>query len=103
MYSKIDIFLENNRKETIFFSLAKDTLQDLLTTYMFEENNSDEELMDFCEEFANLIVGRAKVFAQTDNIFFDISTPSSVDSLDLESLKKSHYFDYKGKAFMYGY
>jgi CheY-specific phosphatase CheX len=103
MYSKIDIFLENNRKETIYFELSKETLQDLITTYMFEENNSDEELLDFCQEFANLIVGRAKVFAQSANKFFDISTPTTLDSIDYDKLSKSYYYDYKGQAFMYGY
>jgi CheY-specific phosphatase CheX len=103
MNSKIDIFLDNDRKETIFFSLNRDTLQDLITTYMFEEDNSDDELEDFCQEFANLIVGRAKVFAQSDNIFFDISTPKTEKELDINSLANKHYYGYKDKVFMYGY
>lgn len=101
-YSTIDVFLANNKKESIYFALSRDTLQNLLTIYMFEENNSDEDLIDFCCEFANLIIGRAKVFALNRNIFFDISTPKSVSSLENIELKEKFYFDYNGEVFMYG-
>jgi CheY-specific phosphatase CheX len=102
-HSKIDIVLEHNKRETIYFTLDRETLQNLITDYMFEEDNDDEELHDFCREFANLIIGRAKVFAQTNNIFFDISTPDSVDDMENVKLKESFFYEYKGRTFMYGY
>lgn len=102
-HSKIDIILGNDKRETVYFTLDRETLQNLITDYMFEEDNNDEELHDFCREFANLIIGRAKVFAQTSNIFFDISTPQSVDSMDSISLKETFFYEYKGRTFMYGY
>jgi CheY-specific phosphatase CheX len=100
--SSIDIRIKDNETRTVYFKIPKSSLQAMMTAYFFEENNSDEDLMDFCLEFANLMVGRAKVFAQNENIFFDIATPKNVDNINDIEFEHAFHYDYNNKTFMYG-
>jgi CheY-specific phosphatase CheX len=100
--SSIDIIIKNNETKTVYFKVPKASLQAMMTAYFFEEDNSDEDLLDFCLEFANLMVGRAKVFAQNENIFFDIKTPKVVDNIDSINLDQKFHYEYNNETFMYG-
>jgi CheY-specific phosphatase CheX len=101
--SSIDIKIKNNETRTVYFKVPKASLQAMMTAYFFEEDNSDEDLLDFCLEFANLMVGRAKVFAQNENIFFDIATPKEVDNdyIDKKNFDHKFFYMYNGQPLMY--
>ena len=74
--SSIDIFLENEEKDTITFVSSKDFLAKLGNGLFGEEELDEIALKDLSQELANLTIGLAKVLAVTENIKFNISTPS---------------------------
>ena len=73
--SSIDIFLENEEKDTITFVSSKDFLAKLGNGLFGEEELDEIALKDLSQELANLTIGLAKVLAVTENIKFNISTP----------------------------
>jgi CheY-specific phosphatase CheX len=79
-FSSID-FINDDDIKKVYFGFKKQTLVEMINAYMFEEDPEDEIIEDFSGEMANLIVGKAKVFAQQDSKIVDIATPDILKSL----------------------
>jgi CheY-specific phosphatase CheX len=96
-YSSID-FIDDNTIIKVYFGFKKDTLVDMIEAYMFEENPDDELLKDFSAEMANLIVGKAKVFAQQDSKVVDIAIPKILENLP-QNIELKLDYSYKNSCF----
>ena len=89
--SSIDIFLENEEKDTITFVSSKDFLAKLGNGLFGEEELDEIALTDLSQELANLTIGLAKVLAVTDNIKFNISTPRVYGSGEFQDTHSSRF------------
>jgi len=98
--SSINIIKDNNPTK-VYFGFKRATLVALISKYMFEDKPEEEIIVDFCGEMANLIVGKAKVFAQNDNLFVDIDTPIIEKSIP-KKLSNIYYYKYNNLCFKIG-
>jgi hypothetical protein len=99
-YSSID-FIDDDDIIKVYFGFNRAILVELITAYMFEENPSEEIIKDFSGEMANLIVGKAKVFAQQDSHVVDIATPILMDTLPKDAPLDMGY-NYNDQCFSVG-
>lgn len=72
--ASIKISGEQSYKITIY--IADKSLTKMALLFLNEDLPDMETKTDLIKEIANLIVGKAKVVAQSDGLIFDISTPS---------------------------
>lgn len=95
--SKISI-----QNQNFYFSYDRDFLLILSQALLFESSPSEEDLIDIANEFANLVIGQAKVMYQAKQIDMQIGTPIFIaDFKPLISSKATHYQVGKGKCSIY--
>ena len=71
----IDIDTHSNQRYRVYIAADKNFIQKVATLFLEEEYCDDETLMDMALETTNLIVGSAKVLAETSNTPYTINTP----------------------------
>ncbi len=71
----IDIDTNTNQKHRVYVACDKNFIQRVATLFLEEESCDDETLMDMALETANLIVGSAKVLAESSDTPYTINTP----------------------------
>ncbi|MDR0747340.1 MAG: chemotaxis protein CheX [Helicobacteraceae bacterium] len=78
-----------------YLYIPKPTLERMALLFLNEESPQDDVLRDLVMEVANLIVGKAKVIAQKNDLFFNISTPNFEGSdINLKRRSKHIYFKF---------
>lgn len=82
--SKITIHNHN-----FYFSYDRDFLLILSQTLLFESSPSEADLIDIANEFANLVVGQAKVLYQAKQIDMQIGTPVFITHFNPTSSSKA--------------
>ena len=83
----IDIETNSDQKHRVYVGADKPFVQRISKLFLEEDESDDETLIDMALETANLIVGSAKVLADSTTINgFNIGTPNFVkfDVFDLE-------------------
>ena len=73
-HSNIDIILLDQNK-TIHLFYNKEFLESMNEKITYDENPTEDMLIDLSTELANLLVGRAKVISAEKNVLFSIKTP----------------------------
>jgi len=91
--SKIEV--DGHMNYEIYLKFPKKTL-DLVSTLLFGDDEYDLE--DLLKEIANLIVGKAKVFASDKNIHFNISIPEFLEKKDI-SYDEAKSYSINGECF----
>ena len=71
----IDINTNTNQRYRVYVACDKNFIQRVATLFLEEESCDDETLMDMALETANLIVGSAKVLAESSTTPYTINTP----------------------------
>ena len=79
------IWYKSDSKEHIAtIWIQKPTLKKLSNILLFEESPNEETLEDLTKEFANLIVGHAKMIAHNKGLEFEIKIPEYTGIATLE-------------------
>lgn len=87
---------------SFYFSYDRDFLLILSQALLFESSPSEADLMDIANEFANLVVGQAKVLYQAKQIDMQIGTPIFIADFNPPALSKvTHYQAGEGKCSIY--
>lgn len=87
---------------SFYFSYDRNFLVILSEALLFEPSPAEEDLMDIANEFANLVVGQAKVLYQARQIDMQIGTPIFIaDFSPPPSFEATHYQAGKGKCSIY--
>jgi len=91
------ITIKGDENYDIFIIVPKEKL-DYIAELWFGDSN-DYDIEDLTKEIANLIVGNAKVIAESKGVNFDISTPEFIgeyENIDYDDILK---FKFKNKCF----
>jgi len=91
--SKIEV--DGHMNYEIYLKFPKKTL-DLVSTLLFGDD--EYELEDLLKEIANLIVGKAKVFASDKDIHFNISIPEFLEKKEI-SFDEAKSYSINGECF----
>lgn len=90
------------QNQNFYFSYDRDFLLILSQALLFESSPPEEDLMDIANEFANLVVGQAKVMYQAKQIDMQIGTPIFItDFKPPIASQATHYQVGKGKCSIY--
>lgn len=90
------------KDRSFYFSYNRDFLVILSESLLFEPSPSEDDLIDIANEFANLVVGQAKVLYQARGIDMQIGTPVFItDFSPPTSPKVAHYQLGEGKCIIY--
>lgn len=77
---------------SFYFSYDRDFLLILSQALLFESSPSEADLMDIANEFANLVVGQAKVLYQAKQIDMQIGTPIFIADFNPPPSSKVTYY-----------
>lgn len=90
------------QNQNFYFSYDREFLLILSQALLFESSPSEEDLIDIANEFANLVVGQAKVMYQAKQIDMQIGTPIFIaDFNPPASSRTTHYQVGRGKCSIY--
>lgn len=84
-----------------YFSYDRDFLLILSQALLFESSPSEADLIDIANEFANLVVGQAKVLYQVKQIDMQIGTPVFMPGFNPSFPKAACYQVGQGKCNIY--
>lgn len=93
----------STQEEHFYFCFDYQFLLSLSTAMLFDDNPSEEDLLDLSKEVANLVIGHAKVLLEQQGVHIQITTPISLGQTTLSnpSLKGIHFAIEEGKCSMY--
>ena len=82
----IDIVREDTKEYRVYMASEKEFMQKVSQVFLEEDESDEETLIDMLLETANLVVGSAKVIAETSENPYTIKTPhfEKFDSFDFE-------------------
>lgn len=90
------------QNHNFYFAYDREFLTILSQALIFESSPSEDDLIDIANEFANLVVGQAKVLYQAKQIHTQIGTPTFVADFNPDLSSKVVYYQAgQGKCDIY--